>query len=1632
VQASDPLGLAPRAHHTATLLTDGRLLMAGGQGASGAAGSAEVWDAAARTVTAVPSALASDRLDPAARLLPDGSVLISGGTTAAGAAVTTAERLDPTSLAVTQEQSVSPLPSPTDVPRVEATIPVHDATGIPGETLVALRLSKPVDPTSLQGGAITLSGPNGPEPITVVAAGDGRLLFLTPKTPLAPGAMYSVAINGAHDADGLALTFTSTRFTTAGPAKPAAAVALRAAPQHDHAQAGTDLDEHSHLPKIKPRLGGRVDLDDLEWRGQRDKGGKPESLWQKLPPLMGRPGETALSGQVLRLNGEPLANVTFAIGGVETRSDRTGRFLLRGVPPGRQGFLMDGSTANSPGRTYGSFFPGVDIVAGKTTVLSWTVWMPLLDMAHAVDLPVPTKGPMVLTSPRLPGLEMHIPGNVILQTGEGPLTVMSLTRLSTERPPFPVPEGTKFLWTPQAHGAQVLKADGTPSTVGVRFIVPNMEGHPAGGRVDLWGHSVQKGWYVYGQGTVSADGKQIVPDPGVQFLRVTCIYLGQTPSHSVVSNPPTLRADPVDVSTGLYTMDKTDLMLPDVIPIVLQRQHRSADTSVGLFGKGQHDIYSMTLTSNPPSYTVVDLNLGNGARVHFEATNPSDPLGSRIFEHTNSPTDWQKARVTYVSATDHWLLTRKDGTQYEFSGHFGSYLLAIRDPRGNQLTIERVYTPPPLGDWPRYSRWPVAITSPNGRRIEFTVNTATTNEEYITQALDVATGRTVTYSYDGSKRLTSVTDAGSGVTSYTYDGSSQRIATITDPKSITWLTNTYDGNGRVTQQTQADSTTYQFAYTLDGSGKVTQTDVTDPRGNVERLTFNTAGHVLTSTRAHGTGLAQTTTYTRNSTTNLPTRITDALSRHTDFTYDSSGNVLTVTRLAGTGNAVTTTATYTSTYNQLATLTDPLSHTTTFGYDSVGNLTTVTDPLSHTTTFTHDAQGNVLTATTPLSHTTTFSYLLGDLYTITNPLSQTSTRFTDGGGRVLALTNPLGQRTRYAYDALNQLTQITDPQGGQTQFSYDGNGNLLSLTDARSNATTYAYNNMDRATTRTDPLTHAETYTYNNNGNPTSITDRKNQVTSTTYDALDRPTLVTYQDSSTTAYTWDAGNRLTQLVDSISGTITRTYDGLDRVTQEVTPQGTISYTYDAANRRASMTVQGQTQVTYTYDNADRLTQIARGSDTVTIAYDNANRRTSLTLPNGVVTEYAYDAVSRQTGLTYKLSGTPIGTLTYTYDAAGDRTVVGGTWARTGLPAALTSATYNAANQQTTFGGTTQTFDLNGNLTSDGTLTYAWDARNRLASLSGGATASFQYDPLGRRTSKTINSTQTGFLYDGLNPVQELNGSTPTANLLTGLGIDEYLTRTDSTATRAYLADALGGTLALTDNTGTVQASYTYEPFGGTSTTGSPGGNNFDYTGRESDGTGLKYYRARFYHPGQHRFLSEEPFGLIERGTNLYGYVMNSPLSWTDPLGLKVLNPNNYPVQPAVLKALESFNEYIGLCKDIVITGGDRPGDRLSHGQGLAADIRVPGEMHLLIANQAASSGLFGGVGWYEEGYFNPRDPKVGPHVHVDLRKGTYRWGYERSGKEHHRGFPEFSGPVRKCPSQEPTKNTSSRAALAGRK
>jgi RHS repeat-associated protein len=388
------------------------------------------------------------------------------------------------------------------------------------------------------------------------------------------------------------------------------------------------------------------------------------------------------------------------------------------------------------------------------------------------------------------------------------------------------------------------------------------------------------------------------------------------------------------------------------------------------------------------------------------------------------------------------------------------------------------------------------------------------------------------------------------------------------------------------------------------------------------------------------------------------------------------------------------------------------------------------------------------------------------------------------------------------------------------------------------------------------------------------------------DALNRAVLVGYNTvvnqgvasyESTTGYTYDAGNRMTQAVDTAGGTIIEAFDNLDRLTTETTPQGSISYGYDNAGRRTSMTVAGQPQVNYTYDNGNRLTQITQGTSSVGISYDNINRRTSLTLPNGVSVAYSFDNDSHITGITYNFGANTWGNLTYSYDALGRRTQVGGSFARTNLPGVITSASYDSANELTNWNGTAISYDLNGNMASDGTNAFTWNARNQVATLNS---VSLQYDAFGRRIK---NASGKSFLFDGLNSTQELSGTTPTASLWIG-GVDEVFQRTDSSGTVAPLADALGSTIALADSAGNLTTTYSYDPYGNTTMAGASSVNPSQFTGRENEGNGLYYMRARYYSPLLGRFVAEDPLGFQAGGANLYAYVSGDPVDFSDPSGM----------------------------------------------------------------------------------------------------------------------------------------------------
>lgn len=595
----------------------------------------------------------------------------------------------------------------------------------------------------------------------------------------------------------------------------------------------------------------------------------------------------------------------------------------------------------------------------------------------------------------------------------------------------------------------------------------------------------------------------------------------------------------------------------------------------------------------------------------------------------------------------------------------------------------------------------------------------------------------------------------------------------------------------------------------------------------------------------------------------------------------AGNITSIKDAAGN----VTRFEYEPTFNRVMRITDALNQDARFTYNANGNLVTVTDPLNNTTTLSYNQFGQPTSVADPLNQVTQFGYdAQGNLVTTTDPLGNVTQRVYDAVSRLVSLADPRGFSTQFRYDDLNRVTEIADARQKITRFAYDPNGNLLSVTDAKGQVTTFTYDTMDRLATRTDALGRTEIYEYDKNGNLIRFTDRKGQVSTFIYDAQNRRTGATYANGRTRTYAYDAVGRLVSVTDSFSGRIDFIYDILDRLTHIVTPQGVIEYAYDAIGRRTSMTVAGQQPVTYTYDAASRLIQVAQGTQVITIGYDAAGRRTSLTYPNGITTSYTYDAASRVTSLVHQGPVGLIESVTYAYDAGGNRISINrANGPALLLPAAMTAAAYDAGNQMIQFNAATLPYDANGNLTSDGVNSYTWDALNQLETISGpNLFASFAYDALGRRISKTVGGVTTQYLYDGNEIVAEIQGGTMTATYMRSLSIDEPVVRQSAAGAEYYHADALGSVLALTNNAGAVTTTYSYEPFGATTITGTSS-NPFQYTGRENDGTGIYYYRERYYSPILHRFLSED---LVRTyGESLYVYVLNNPLQFTDPFGLQ---------------------------------------------------------------------------------------------------------------------------------------------------
>jgi RHS repeat-associated protein len=170
----------------------------------------------------------------------------------------------------------------------------------------------------------------------------------------------------------------------------------------------------------------------------------------------------------------------------------------------------------------------------------------------------------------------------------------------------------------------------------------------------------------------------------------------------------------------------------------------------------------------------------------------------------------------------------------------------------------------------------------------------------------------------------------------------------------------------------------------------------------------------------------------------------------------------------------------------------------------------------------------------------------------------------------------------------------------------------------------------------------------------------------------------------------------------------------------------------------------------------------------------------------------------------------------------------------------------------------------------------------ATLPGGQTVDYGYDGLGRLATRSFGGLTTNFLYSGSEIVLDKASDGSSIDYLAGLGVDEKLRQSSAGGPLYFVQDHLLSVAALTDASGGVVERNQYEPFGNNAA-GSL--TRYGFTGRERDpGTGLMYFRARWYDPQQGRFITQDPIGLAG-GANLYAYSANDPINLSDPFGLR---------------------------------------------------------------------------------------------------------------------------------------------------
>ncbi len=630
--------------------------------------------------------------------------------------------------------------------------------------------------------------------------------------------------------------------------------------------------------------------------------------------------------------------------------------------------------------------------------------------------------------------------------------------------------------------------------------------------------------------------------------------------------------EPINVNTGNFIYEKEDLVIHGITELSFHMTYNSMEESQGgSIGEGWHHNYEIFVQCVENG--TLRLYLGDGQQIAFRRSvgNVYVPV------YGNQGLLKQEADgYRYVAGDDLEYTFDREGKLLSRKNRNGSIDNFLYNDKG-QLT---------------------EVQGANGGTLYYHYN----REGNLYRVCD-HTGREVRlwYSYRVLQKF--VNSLGQAYT-YGYN-ENLRLESVTTPRGIIGVRNSYDSANRVVKQFMPDGSVVELKYDDEGkctyaknqNGYITsyQSDdrfrniQTESKGGKEKFKYNDNNQIIFYEDKNG----HQTRYQYDEKGYL-TGVINALGEQQNFTYNKEGKLLFY---AIDGKEVLK--------NE---------------YDEKGHLVKTADALGRTRQTVYDEKG--------MSKQ------------LIMPDGSSIEMCRDERGNIQSITYPDHNTIRYVYDTLNRVTETVDAEGNKVKYQYDARDHLLSVINQEGAARKYSYNESGKLTAIEDYDGGIFTISYNAMGKPESVTDKEGRETKRSYDLVGNIIEEVLPIGAVTAYEYDRENRLTRVKRIKSGkeetaaVVDYTYDPVGNLLKAEAGDGRevlsgISYEYDALNRVTAITNPVGGKTVYTYDRrSGKVSSITDAAgNRSTFRYNDAGELTEKTDIKGNITRYTYNVLGK---------------------------------------------------------------------------------------------------------------------------------------------------------------------------------------------------------------------------------------------------------------------------------------------------------------------------------------------------------------------------------------------------------------------